>query len=68
MDTLVRTDAENRIKELKEDFGLESFCINSFDATEASLNWAMIAYNLMSLFRQAILRSKSAATIKNTAI
>lgn len=59
-----RADAENRIKELKEDFGLESFCINSFDTTEASLNWVMIAYNLMSLFRQAILRSKVQPQLK----
>jgi hypothetical protein len=59
-----RADAENRIKELKEDFGLESFCINSFDATEASLNWVMIAYNLMSLFRQSVLRSKVQPQLK----
>ena len=59
-----RADAENRIKELKEDFGLESFCINSFDATEASLNWVMIAYNLMSLFRQAVLKSKVQPQLK----
>jgi len=59
-----RADAENRIKELKEDFGLESFCISSFEATEASLNWVMIAYNLMSLFRQAVLRSKVQPQLK----
>lgn len=59
-----RADAENRIKELKEDFGLESFCLDNFDATEASLNWVMIAYNLMSLFRQAILKSKVQPQLK----
>lgn len=52
-----RADAENRIKELKEDFALQSFCMNSFDATETALNWVMIAYNLMSLFRIAILKA-----------
>ena len=52
-----RADAENRIKELKEDFALQSFCMNSFHATETTLNWVMIAYNLMSLFRTAILKA-----------
>jgi hypothetical protein len=52
-----RADAENRIKELKEDFALQSFCMNSFYATETALNWVMIAYNLMSLFRIAILKT-----------
>lgn len=51
-----RADCENRIKELKYDFAADSFCLNSFYATEAALNTVMIAYNLMSLFRQAALR------------
>lgn len=51
-----RADSENRIKELKEDFGIASFSCNSFDALEATLNWTMMAYNLMSLFRQIVLQ------------
>jgi hypothetical protein len=47
-----RGDAENRIKELKEDFGTEGFCMDSFCATETAMRFAMVAYNLMSLFRQ----------------
>lgn len=47
-----RGDAENRIKELKEDFGVEGFCLDSFCATETAMRFVMIAYNLMSLFRQ----------------
>jgi hypothetical protein len=50
-----RADAENRIKELKYDFGFDSFNINSFYGTEAALNMVMLAYNLMSLFRQTII-------------
>ncbi|MBL0309212.1 MAG: transposase [Bacteroidetes bacterium] len=46
-----RGDAENRIKELKQDFGFDSFNLNGFYPTEAALTFAMIAYNLMSLFR-----------------
>jgi DDE family transposase len=52
-----RADCENRIKELKYDFGADSFCLNDFWATEACLNVAMLAYNLMSLFRQAVLKA-----------
>jgi hypothetical protein len=58
-----RADAENRIKELKYDFGLDSFCMDKFWATEAAFRTIMIAYNLMSLFRQIVLKSKSQATL-----
>ena len=44
---------ENRIKEL----GLDSFNMAQFSVTEASLGIAMLAYNLMSLFRQAVMKS-----------
>jgi hypothetical protein len=54
----MRADAENRIKELKYDFGADSFCQQSFYATEAALNFVMIAYNFISLFRQVILNTK----------
>ena len=47
-----RGDAENRIKELKDDFGADGFCMDKFTATEAAMRMVMIAYNLMSLFRQ----------------
>ncbi len=53
-----RADAENRIKEVKYDFGADNFNTRDFWATEATLNFVMLAYNLMSLFRQAILGTK----------
>lgn len=59
-----RADAENRIKEIKYDFGAGSFNQKDFFATEAALNFVMMAYNLMSLFRQAILRTKKKPTLK----
>lgn len=59
-----RADAENRIKELKEDFGADSFNLDDFFATEAALNFVMIGYNLMSLFRQAILNTKTHRQLK----
>ena len=52
-----RAECENRIKELKYDFGAGSFNLKEFWATEAALLTVMLAYNLMSLFRQAVLRA-----------
>ena len=40
-----RADCENRIKELKADFGLESFNLRDFWATEAALTATMLAYD-----------------------
>jgi hypothetical protein len=59
-----RGDAENRIKELKYDFGVDSFNTHDFFATEATLNFVMMAYNLMSLFRQAIIQQPVQQTMK----
>jgi len=48
-----RANCENRIKELKYDFAADNFNMKDFWATEAALNTVMLAYNLMSLFRQS---------------
>lgn len=53
-----RANAENRIKELKYDFGFDSFNMNNFWGTEAALNFVMLAYNFMSLFRLFIVNSQ----------
>jgi hypothetical protein len=58
-----RADAENRIKELKADFGLDAFNMKKFWATEAALSFAMLAYNLMSLFRQTVMRTRVKHTL-----
>ena len=52
-----RADAENRIKELKYDFGSDSFNMQSFFGTEAALQVVMMAYNFVSLFRQFVLNT-----------
>ena len=52
-----RANCENRIKELKYDFGADAFNMKAFNATEAALNTVMIAYNLMSLFKQVLVKS-----------
>lgn len=59
-----RADCENRIKELKQDFGLDNFCLKNFWATEASFRFIMVAYNLMSLFRHFALNHHKRATLK----
>ena len=58
-----RCDSENRIAELKGDFGLNGFCLDPFHATEAAFRAVMIAYNLMSLFRQALLQAPKAVKL-----
>lgn len=51
-----RADSENRIEELKYDFGLNGFCLNDFYATEAAFRMIIMGYNIISLFRQLILK------------
>jgi len=58
-----RADSENRIEELKNDFGASGFCLDSFYGTEAAFRTVLVAYNLMSLFRQALLLSPSAVKL-----
>jgi len=58
-----RGDSENRIKELKYDFAINGFCMKKFWATEAAFRTIMVAYNLMSLFRQVVLQNKTQATL-----
>ena len=65
-----RADCENRIKELKYDFAADSFCMKDFWATEAALNTVMLAYNLMSLLNQVLLKTipnkRSAHEVQHT--
>jgi IS4 transposase len=58
-----RANAENRIKELKYDFGFDSFNLKDFFPTEAALTFVMIAYNLMALFRTFLLQEKTQKTL-----
>jgi len=60
-----RADCENRIKELKYDFAADNFNMKDFWATEATLNTVMLAYNLMSLFRQVLLKSSAVKPSSN---
>ena len=46
-----RANCENRIKELKYDYGLDKMNQDGFDGTEACLLLMTIAYNFMSMFK-----------------
>lgn len=58
-----RGDAENRIKEIKYDFGFDAFNMKDFWATEAALIFVTLAYNLMSIFRLFVLQEKTQKTL-----
>lgn len=53
-----RANCENRIKELKYDYGMDKMNQGGFDGTEASLLLMTIAYNFMSLFKQLVIGEK----------
>jgi hypothetical protein len=50
-----RADSENRIKELKEDLSLDTFCLKSFEATDAAFRMGGVLYNLLADFRETVL-------------
>jgi hypothetical protein len=52
-----RAECENRIKELKEDFGAGGFCLQSFHGTEAVFRLICCLYNLMAELRRDILHA-----------
>lgn len=62
-----RADCENRLKELKYDFAADHFNLKEFWATEATLNTVMLAYTLMSLLRQVLLKGR-AVTHSSTSV
>lgn len=51
----MRADSENRIKELKEDLSLDTFCLQSFEATDAAFRLGCVAYHLLAGFRETVL-------------
>lgn len=53
-----RGDAENRIKELKYDYAIDAFAMKSFAATDAAFRFVLLAYNLMTIFKQAIMQPR----------
>jgi hypothetical protein len=58
-----RADAENRIRELKYDFGMDSFVMQKLPATDAAFRFILIAYNLMALFKHLVMQGKHHHTL-----
>jgi len=51
-----RGDCENRIKELKNDFNADGFCLQSFHGTEAAFHLICFTFNLVAIFKAIALR------------
>ncbi|MCX6908801.1 MAG: hypothetical protein NTY01_12260 [Verrucomicrobia bacterium] len=45
---------EQRIEELKSDLAAESFCMQSFFATESAFLAVLLSFNLLSLYQRQI--------------
>lgn len=62
-----RADCENRIKELKYDYGMDGFAFKNMGATDAAFRFILLAYNVMALFKQKVMTGRGAhqlATIR----
>jgi hypothetical protein len=54
-----RGDCENRIKELKNDFGIGGFCLKSFIGTEVTFRLLCALYNIVAEFKRVALEDTS---------
>lgn len=50
-----RGDCENRIKELKQDFGIVGFCLKSFTGTEVAFRLLCALHNILTEFKRIAL-------------
>ena len=50
-----RADSEIRVKEQKEDLSLDTFCLKSFDATDAAFRMGCVLYNMLAHFHETVL-------------
>ncbi len=50
-------EIENRIRELKWDYGIDGFCQKKFYATEAAFRMVCVIFNLMGLFQEKLGRT-----------
>jgi DDE family transposase len=54
-----RAESENRLKELKEDFGADGFCLQSFYGTEAAFRLVCFLFNLIADFKREVMQDES---------
>lgn len=53
-----RANAENRIKELKYDYGIEGFALIKFGAMEAAFKYVIMAFNIMQLVKMKVIQTQ----------
>jgi hypothetical protein len=53
-----RADSENRLKELKDDFGARGFSLQAFEGTEAAFRLVCFLFNLVALFKRDVTRNE----------
>src|SRR5712671_288136 len=54
-----RAESDNRIKELKQDFGADGFCLHSFDGTEAAFRLICFLFNLIADFKREVTQNEA---------
>jgi hypothetical protein len=54
-----RAEIENRLKELKEDFGADGFCLQSFEGTEAAFRLICFLFNLIAEFKREVTQEQA---------
>lgn len=62
----LRAGDENIIKENKQDFGLEGYCLKGFYATEASMLIRILFYNIFNFFRSEFLADQESTQTLHT--
>ncbi|MEP0773397.1 MAG: IS1380 family transposase [Acidobacteriota bacterium] len=65
-----RADSEKGIKELKQDYSVHGFCLQSFFGTEAVFRLICLLFNLMHLFKRLVLHDETPhlGTIRRTTL
>src|SRR6266446_1228333 len=58
-----RAESENRLKELKEDFGADGFCLQSFYGTEAAFRLICFLFKLIANFKREVTQDESSRLI-----
>jgi len=54
-----RSNCENQIKELKDDFAASAFCLQTFDGTDAVFRLICFLYNETGAFKRQVLRDST---------
>ena len=63
-----RADSENRLKELKYDYGADGFCLQAFFGTEAVFRLLCVLFNILAEFKRSVLQDDAPqlGTVRHT--